>query len=163
MSPKDVLRSNLEVSRFIVDGYLADFSDGDLLVRPLPGMNHVAWQLGHLIGSERHFAELVHPGGSPPLPEGFAEAHAKEAAGVDDPSKFKTLAEYRSIWEQQRAATLAALDAAPEADLDKADPEKYPDYAPTISRILLLIGTHPVMHVGQFVAVRRVQGKPIIM
>ena len=89
-------------------------------------MNHIAWQLGHLISGERHFAELISPGSCPALPEGFDEAHSKEAAKGDDPSKFRTLAEYQSLWKDQRAATLAVLDAVPDADLEKADPDKFP-------------------------------------
>jgi len=163
MSPKDVIRGNIQGSESIINAYLAGLSDGDLMIRAVPGMNHIAWQLGHLISAERHFAELVSPGSSPALPDGFDEAHSKEAAKSDDPSKFRTLAEYQSLWKTQRAASLAALDAAPEADLDQADPEKYPNFAPTPARLLGMIGFHPLMHAGQFVAVRRLLDKPIAM
>jgi uncharacterized damage-inducible protein DinB len=163
MSPKDVLRSNIESSAFVLNSYLEGLDDKDLLVRAVPGMNHIAWQLGHLVFAERYFAELISPGASPALPEGFAEAYSKEAAASDDPSKFHTLAEYQELWKAQRAATLAALDATPEADLDKADPDKYPPYAPTVARLFLMIANHPMMHAGQFVAVRRLLGKKIVI
>jgi uncharacterized damage-inducible protein DinB len=163
MSPKDVLRGNMAMADNVVNGYIADLNDSDLMIRPVPGMNHIAWQLGHIISAERHFAELISPGSSPALPEGFDAAHSKEAAAGDDPSKFRTLAEYQSAWKAQRAATLAVLDAVPEADLGKADPDKYPPYAPTVAALLGMIGLHPLMHAGQFVAVRRLLGKPISM
>src|SRR5271170_7679494 len=44
----DVLTRNLEMLRMT----LADFSDADMLVRPCPGANHAAWQLGHLTAAE---------------------------------------------------------------------------------------------------------------
>jgi len=163
MSPKDVIRTDLLSSAHVVGLYLDDLSDSDIMVRAVPGMNHIAWQLGHIIAGENHFANLVRPGSMPALPDGFAEEHAKEAAACDDPSKFRTLAEYRSVWNAQREGTLAALEAVSEADLDKADPGKFPEYAPTVARLLQLIAMHPVMHAGQWVAVRRLRNKPVVM
>ena len=37
-----------ELARLLV----SDLSDADLLVRPVPQANHIAWQLGHLILQE---------------------------------------------------------------------------------------------------------------
>lgn len=161
MSPKDPIRLNIDSSQRIIDAYIGDLDDADLLVRPVPGMNHIAWQLGHLISAERHFAELVKPGSSPALPEGFDAAHAKETSTSDDPSKFLSRQQYQDLWKAQRAATLAALESVPESELDKADPDKYPPYAPTIAALLAMCGTHALMHCGQFVAVRRLLGKPV--
>jgi hypothetical protein len=161
MSPKDAIRLGLDSSQMIIDAYIGDLDDADILVRAVPGMNHIAWQLGHLIGAERHFAELVRPGSSPALPEGFVDAHSKETSTSDDASKFLPRARYQELWKAQRAATLAALESAPEADLDKADSEKYPPYAPTVAALMAMCGTHALMHCGQFVAVRRKLGKPV--
>ena len=38
----DMLNRNLEMLK----ATLGDFSDADMLVRPTPGANHAAWQLG---------------------------------------------------------------------------------------------------------------------
>ena len=108
----------------IINAYINDLDDADLLLRPVPGMNHIAWQLGHLIAAERHFVEMIKPGSCPALPAGFAEAHSKETSHADDPSKFHSRAKYQELWKAQRAATLAVLDGVPEADLDKTDPSK---------------------------------------
>jgi DinB superfamily len=161
MSPKDALKLGIGMSDFIINAYIGDLSDADLLIRPVPGMNHIAWQLGHLISAEHRFVEMVSPGSCPPLPEGFDAAHSKETAKVDDPSKFLPLAKYQELWKAQRAATLAVLDGYPEANLDKADPDKYPPFAPTVAALLAMSGTHALMHCGQFVAVRRQLGKPV--
>ena len=53
MTAKDVLKNALKSNHEILSMYLSDLSDADLLVRPAPGANHIAWQLGHLIYSER--------------------------------------------------------------------------------------------------------------
>ncbi len=161
MSPKDALKLGIEMSDLIINAYIGDLSDADLLIRPVPGMNHIAWQLGHLVSAERQFVEMVKPGSCPPLPEGFEQSYTKETTKLDDPSKFETLAKYQDLWKAQRAATLAVLDGIPESDLDRTDPEKFPPFAPTVAALLAMSGTHSLMHCGQFVAVRRQLGKPV--
>ena len=52
MKAKEAIKSSLDGNLFVLKMYLADLSDADLLVRPVPGANHVAWQLGHLIAAE---------------------------------------------------------------------------------------------------------------
>jgi hypothetical protein len=163
MSPKDALRLSIEMSDYIINAYIGDLSDADLLIRPVPGMNHIAWQLGHLISAERGFTDMVKPGSCPPLPAGFDEAYTKETTTIDDPRKFHTLAQYQELWKAQRAATLAVLDGYPEAELDKKDAEKFPEWAPTVAALLAMSGTHALMHCGQFVAVRRMLGKPVVI
>ena len=38
-----------------------DLSDSDLMVRPAPGCNHIAWQLGHMIsGTAQMIGALGH-------------------------------------------------------------------------------------------------------
>ncbi len=160
MSAKNMIRSSIQSSEFIINAYTDGLSDRDLLVRAVPGMNHIAWQLGHLIVAENQIANLVQPGSSPALPEGFAEAYTRETTKIDDPSKFHTLAEYQSIWKTQRAATLAVFDAVPESDYGRTD-EKFPQWAKTVGELLVLVGNHPLMHAGQFVAVRRLLDKPV--
>ena len=49
------------------------------------------------------------------------------------------------------------------APLDKTDPEEYPEWAPTVAALLAMTGTHALMHCGQFVAVRRQLGKPVVI
>lgn len=162
MNAKDAIRNTIDMSSMVVDSYLKDLSDADLLVRPVEGMNHIAWQLGHLIGAERHFVELINPGASPALPDGFAEAHGRDKVGDDDPSHFLPLARYQELWGEQRKATLATLDGLSDADLDRTD-ERFPPFAPTSGALLNMVGNHPMMHAGQFVAVRRKVGKPVVI
>lgn len=161
MNTKDAIRNTLGTSEMVLDSYVKDLDDGDLLVRPVEGMNHIAWQLGHLIASERRMVEMIQPGSCPPLPEAFDEGHGREQNGVDDPSKFLPRERYQALFKAQREATRRVLDGLPEADLDRADPERFPPFAPTVGALLNLCGSHVLMHVGQFVAVRRKLGRPI--
>ena len=57
----------------------------------------------------------------------------------------------------------AAVDACTDEDLDKPCPAPIVKFAPTWGALFLLMATHLTMHAGQFVAVRRKLGKPIVM
>ncbi|MGI9427415.1 MAG: DinB family protein, partial [Bythopirellula sp.] len=155
--------TTLSTSSMVLSGYLSDLSDAELMIRPGEGCNHLAWQLGHLIASECSLLEMVSPGAAAELPEGFADAHSKEAAGEDDPAKFCTKQEYLELFEKVHAATAAALGQCSDEDLDQPGPENFGDMFPTVGHVYVLIATHPMMHAGQFVPVRRKLGKPILM
>jgi hypothetical protein len=156
---KNLLRYSVETSHMITRAYVEDLSDADLLVRSVPTANHIAWQLGHMIGSVRVF--LVALGrDAPAVPAGFEAAHGREMAASDDPAKFLTKAQYLALMDQMKAASLSAIDATPESELDAPGPESMREYAPTVGAVLMMLGSHWLMHVGQFVPIRRKLGKP---
>lgn len=163
MDAKDAIRSTANFSTMVLNSYVSDLDDADLLRRPGTDCNHLAWQLGHLIGSEVHLLEAVAPGQAVELPEGFAAAHSKENSHNDDPSSFLSKDDYKALFEKVRAGTLAALDACSASDLDTPAPENWRSFCPTVGDMYVLIASHPMMHAGQFVIVRRQLGKPILM
>jgi uncharacterized damage-inducible protein DinB len=160
LGPKDMVKKSISLSDYILKSYVNDLSDPDLKLVPVEGMNPIALQLGHLIASERMFAELIKPGSSPELPAGFAEAHSlKNKQGPD--ARFLSKDEYMKLYEAQRAATMAAIDSVPDSELEDTRGGTLPQFAPTIADILNMVGLHSLNHSGQFVAVRRKLGKPI--
>ncbi|WP_435016383.1 DinB family protein [Tundrisphaera sp. TA3] len=164
MDAKVPCRQTLQGSDMFVGMYLKDLSDEDILIKPLPGMNPIAWQLGHLISVERMILETIQPGSSPALPEGFDAAHGKGKGQAEPPAGFSTLAEYQALWKAQRDATLALLEAQSDADLDKPNPvERLRHRATTLAELFNFIGLHTMLHVGQFVAVRRAKERPIAL
>ncbi len=159
MEAKDVISRTLDSGDRFIGMYLDGLEDSDLLIRPVEGMNHIAWQLGHLIASEWRMIGAIRPGACPALPEGFAEAHSKDKAASDDPKNFLPKAEYVRLASIQREATKKVLSELSSSDLDTPSPEPLAKFAPTVGSVLLLVGTHHLMHVGQFVGVRRKLGK----
>jgi len=152
----------MKLTNVVVDAYLGDLGDADLLVRPLPNMNHIAWQLGHLISSEQQLVSMLgHK--MPELPAGFAEAHSKETATSDDPAKFAKKQTYLDLMAKMHAASTAALERCSDADLDQPVPEPLREYAPTVCSVFALVATHAMMHCGQWFAVRRKLGKPVVI
>ncbi|MEE9403497.1 MAG: DinB family protein [Algisphaera sp.] len=163
MNAQDTLKANHATSTMVLKAYVSDFSDADLMVRPGPGCNHAAWQLGHLIASECDLLEMAAPGAAFKLPEGFADQHAKDKNNIDDASQFKTKSEYLALMDQVQAATVTAIENTNESDLDAPGPEAMREWCPTVGTLYVLITAHAMMHAGQLVPVRRALGKPILM
>lgn len=163
MHAKDAIKGTYAMGERVVGKYLDDLGDADLLVRPVAGQNHIAWQLGHLILTERNMLEGVKPGSSPALPAGFEEAHGRDDGSTksDDAGRFLGKDKYVALMKAQRDATRSVLDGLSDAELDAPAPERYRPMAPTVGAVLLLAGTHVLMHVGQFVGVRRALKKPL--
>src|SRR6476646_9300915 len=89
MNGKDAIKTALRSTAHLLNWFLSDLSDADLLVRSVPGSNHVAWQLGHLIAVESSAIGKNIPGASlPELPPGFREKYTKETAASDDAGAF---------------------------------------------------------------------------
>ncbi len=156
MNAHEVIKFSLGSAAHVVTSLLEDLSDADLLRRPAPGCNHINWQLGHCAAGEHLVVERELPGSMPPLPPGFAEKYTGETAHVDDPARLANKAELMRVFNEQRAATLAALDKCSAEDLDRP----CPGWTPTLGAMFAGMGSlHWLMHVGQWTVVRRQLGR----
>src|SRR5262249_55061347 len=162
MTAKDAIKAVFNGNFHILNEYLKDLTDADLLVRPVPGANHAAWQIGHLIAGGIGLLAQIPGGGQLELPAGFAERHGKETASMEPPKGFLTKAEYLSIWKKVREQTFAKLDQLTDADLDKPSTGRMAAFAPTWGHLLLLAANHQMMHGGQLAVLRRKLGKPVV-
>jgi hypothetical protein len=160
MDFKDSIRSALNIADFMVEGYLADISPQELLMRPAKDANHIAWQLGHLIAAEHRLVEAAAPGNMPPLPAGFAERHSKDTAASDDAASFLSKDAYLKLAKEVRAATLRVLDRLAEADFDKPITARVPPFVKRAGDCFVTVATHWIMHTGQWVVLRRKLGRP---
>jgi hypothetical protein len=159
MNAKDAVRCTMNTADFMVDSYLSDITPEEMMVRPAPGANHLAWQLGHLISAETRLVEAAAPGSMPPLPVGFAEKHSKETAASDNPADFFSKDEYFKLAKTVRAATLKALDNASDADLEKPTSGRLPPWIKKGIDCFVTAGGHWVLHAGQWVVLRRHLGR----
>ena len=163
MKATDALKTSLASTQSIMNTYLSDLSDADLLLRPVPEANHLAWQLGHLINSEVHLGKALPGANYPVLPTGFAEQHSKEMTKQTDAKGFLTKAAYADLFNKVRSATIQTVTALSDADLDKPNTGTMAKFAPTLAALIVLISNHTLMHGGQAIVVRRKLGKPILM
>jgi len=155
----DYLASSLQGSLNMLKMHLADLSDADLLVRPVPGANHANWQIGHLIEAEH---SMMSKSGAkmPELPAGFAARYSKETAKIDDASKFATKAELIPLFEKVRAACIAHAKTMTSEQLKAPSP--FAEWFPTMADFVGLGATHIAMHIGQIQVLRRKLGKPVL-
>jgi hypothetical protein len=160
MNFKDAIRASFGMADFFVQSYLADVTPQELMMRAVPDANHLAWQLGHLISSERHLVEAALPGSMPKLPEGFAERHTKDFASSDNAADFLSKDEYLRLAAEMRAGTLKVLDQLSEADFDKPVTGRVPPFVKRAGDCFVTIGSHWIMHSGQWVVLRRKLGRP---
>ena len=151
------LSTNLELLKMT----LADLSDADMLVRPAPGANHAAWQLGHLATAEAKMVAGV-KGVAPELPAGFAERFKKDAAKSDDAAAFPKKQELLDTLAKVRATSIEWVKTLTPEQMDQASPESIRPFCPKVGHLPGLLGEHTAMHVGQFQVLRRKLGKPVL-
>lgn len=161
MDAMTLVAQGLNASRNILGMTLADFTDADMLVRPVPGANHALWQLGHLIAAEYQMI-----GGLgvklPALPAGFAEKFDK-TYGQNEAKDFGyTKAQLLALYNQQRDAVVAGIKTLSEATLSAPSPEHMRAMCPTNADLVALGIGHDMMHIGQFQVTRRKLGKPVL-
>ena len=154
------ITSTLELPAFVVRSYLDDLTEEQLLLRPQPEMNHIAWQLGHLIASEHGHVNQLFPGSMPALPDGFAEQHSRDTTRSDDPALFCSKSQYLEQMERQRAGTLRVLNRMSDEELEQPAPETIRYLGPTFGAVFSGEAVHWMMHAGQWAVIRRMLGKP---
>jgi len=163
MKAQDVLKASLKTTQMIFQSYVSDLTDAELLERPGPGCNSIAWQLGHLISSNTSILNMIAPGSAPTLPEGFDAQHSKAMAQSDDVSGFLTKDEYLALFNQLDQAILTTFGQMTEEDLDRPSPEAWRNKFPTLGSLAVLLASHTMMHAGQFVPIRRRLNKPVLI
>lgn len=164
MNTREAIQQAAAISDMVLKSYVGDLDDVELLRRPGEGCNHVAWQLGHLIGAECNLMNGIKPGSAVELPEGFAEKHTQETIGDDDPAHFLTKEEYLALFDKVRANSSEVLKSFSDSDLDAENAsDRFREMFPTVGSMFVLCAQHPMMHAGQFVPVRRALGKPVVI
>lgn len=138
-----------------------DESEMDVL--PAPGLNTPRWIFGHLAIAADFAAKWV--GAPPKCPKAWYAAFGPGSKPDAVPSPAPTKEELLGVIEAQCLAVSAAAKAAsPEA---LAKPHSFApviEAFPTIADFVAhLMTTHPMLHLGQLSAWRRLRGKPAVL
>jgi len=161
MNGISAIQATLDATRKTLAWFVSDLSDADLLYRPAPDANHIAWQIGNVIGGDVFLVkEQVPEALYPELPPGFGDLHGDKGAKKDE--GFLTKAEYLKLFDDVRSATIATLGKLTDADLDRPTKGNFATMAPTLGDLFLLVSNHTFLHVGQFTVIRRKLGKPVL-
>jgi len=163
MNGVQAIQAALESTKSNLNMFLSDFSDADMLVRPVPAANHAAWQVGNVIVGDVMITRGQLPEIKlPELPAGFVEMHGPEGTKKDGPDGFLTRDEYVNLFNAVRGAVIDAVGTLSDADLDRPTTGNLAQFAPTLGAMLLLVSNHTLMHGGQVSVIRRVLGKPVL-
>jgi hypothetical protein len=163
MKTSEAIKNNYQTAQMVCGAYLGDLSDSEAMQRPHAGCNHINWQVGHIIASENKMGNAVVAGALPDLPEGFADKYSKETVGSDNAVDFVPFSELLAIAKTQGDAVVAMLDGLTEAQFDEPGPEEMQAYAPNMGALCNMMGSHWMMHAGQWVVVRRELGREIMI
>lgn len=161
MDAREALINNLKTSAMVCGSYLDDLTDEEAMQRPHPKCNHINWQIGHLIASEHMMASAC--GELPALPKGFADKYSKETTSSDNISDFVPKTELMKIAATQHEAVVELIGNMSDEDFDKPGPESMRSYAPTMGALANMLGSHWMMHAGQWVVLRRQLGRDIVI
>ena len=163
MTGIQVLIVALESTKATLEMLVGDFSDADLLVRPVPGANHAAWQIGNVIVGDPYLVKAELPNAVfPELPAGFADLHGGKGAKIDQDAGFLTKDGYLKLLGSTRDATIAAVSKLTDADLDRPSSDGMKWAGPTLAHVLMFAASHTIQHAGQFSVIRRKLGKPVM-
>ncbi len=161
MSNNELFSKNIVQSKGMVDSFLKDFSDADMLFRPAKTANHATWQMGHLTNSVRGMVTMCDPAVTFPFEDD--PRFGKSKANIDDATFFPNKAELLSRFDQAMDFAAAWVAKLSDADMARPTPERMQQFAPTVAHVAILLASHPMMHLGQFSVSRRALGKPILM
>ena len=150
----------------------------DLLVQDIPALefgrmpegvmtNSPAFCFGHLAIYPDRLLEMVGRGDLAAPDERFVELFAAGKDCVDDPrgtvypSKDVIVERFRA----RHTALVGVLADVPDEVMSRGNPqEKYRDRFPTIgAMVVFLVCAHPMLHLGQVSAWRRIKGMPSAM
>lgn len=166
MPHKQMLAESFTSNLELLKTELADFSDADMMCRPVPGANHATWQVGHLISAEASLLNVASAGAAPALPEGFERKFGHETTSCNDPAALAGKQELLELFTRVRQATVEWVRKTRLPELDKPLPESVParlrQMCPTVGHVAMLIIGHTTMHVGQIQVIRRALGKPVL-
>jgi hypothetical protein len=160
MSSAEMFSKNVLQSKGMIDSFLKDFSDADMLFRPAKTANHAVWQMGHLANSVRGMVTSCDPSVAFEFEDDTR--FGKSKAIIDDPAFFPSKAEILARFDQAMDTAAAWVAKLSDADMAKPSPERIQAFAPTVGDVAFLLASHPLMHIGQFTVTRRALDKPIL-
>ncbi len=120
MSNAELFSKNILQTKGMIDMFLKDFSDADMLFRPAKTANHAIWQMGHLANSVRGMVTTCDPSVAFPFEDDTR--FGKSKASIDDPAFFPSKAELLGRFDQAMDIAAAWVAKLSDADLAKPTP-----------------------------------------
>lgn len=145
-----ILRLDTELLLNCVDG----LSDDEARQAVVPGTNHVAFLVAHLVESRHFLAAEV----GAPLPSPLAP-YLEGRRGVADVDELPPLATLVAAWEAVSAHLAVQVERLDTAQLAQPG-RRFPGSDGTLLGALAFLAQHDAYHVGQLALLRRQLGHP---
>ena len=161
MTANEAIASALTASHGRFDAVVDDLSPAEFESQPIPGVNSIAWMLGHLALTDRRIVGLL-GGPLPALPDGFeapfktTKQPAVGQKGLGDPK------ELLAIFDAHRRALIVAVRAATPEQLAAPLPTPHPLFK-TVGEAAAFLAVHVGLHAGQVTVIRRALGYPPLL
>lgn len=142
-------------TRQLLEGIPAD----KMCVIPAGCSKHALWIAGHLASTDDWFvAEFG--GGKPTLPEAWQKLFGMKSEANADARMYPSPAEVTKALDASHAEVLKWVDSLTSEQLEKAMPQEWQAYAPTMADVPIFAAWHEGYHAGQLSAVRKGLGLP---
>ena len=164
MRATDFIEIALTNSKSWAMGLISDMRDAPL-TQPTPkGGNHPLWILGHIIRNESDLLDGFILGKANRFPE-WDGVFSVGSTPSTDASRYPSMDELMTKFEQMRAATLAHLHTLGDEDLDRPShaPQEFGPYFATVGACFAAISIHMSFHAGQVSDARRAAGREPLM
>lgn len=125
--------------------------------QPCPGANCLAWIIGHLTLTDRRSLTVLGATAFPSLPEGFEALFTTTRTVAGTQSGFPESTLLLELFNSHRQALIERVQQFDPARLAEPSPVQRPLFS-TYHEMLLFLGLHTSMHVGQISTIRRFLG-----
>lgn len=155
----DIIEMNQEK---MLPPMVADIPADKMAAQTIPGMNHPAWLLGHLLAFEQLvITRVIGKTVKHPLGENWRDIYGIGSTPKADLKLYKPKEFYMEGLQESVGIIAEYIRQLPEADLQKPLPDA--DLAkriPNIARLLIILPTHRAYHAGQLAIWRKAAGLP---
>lgn len=161
MNKTELIVDRLKTARRWTQELLADIEESVWFEMPAPGVNHVAWQVGHLAASQ---VALIHvrcceQNAEDCLPTGFKDCFGRGSTPVSDSAAYPPISEIRVVFDRIQNEAIERITALPDSEWTReVGPPPHPMFTTKEGAIATAV-MHETFHAGQIALLRRFFGK----
>lgn len=157
----DLLVNRMEAARNWTLQLLSDTEESRWFEPPAPGVQHLAWQVGHLAASQ---CVLVHGRcfgvqAADHLPAGFVERFGRGSKPSGNRGDYPSIAEIRAVFDRIHAEALSKMRSIAPSELTAATHGPAHPMFENKGQCLAMASMHEAFHAGQIALTRRIFGK----
>lgn len=156
MSSKKLVIASLEFARKTTDLLLKDFPEDKRTYQPLPTINHLVWNIGHLAHTEDWLSCKL-DGKPSSVPESYAKLFGYGST-IGEPNDYPPFDEIIKHYHTARIRFITAINEAS----DEALKSPLPEFDTDVMGAIFMMVWHEGWHGGQLSLIRKALGLPSI-